>query len=406
MDAVHPRRIPTSLHRATVFMTPRPRRLISIAHSYCVALNRRLAHEMAQVGAGEWEVTAVAPSFFHGDLRPIPLETQPGELCRLEAVPAHFTKHIHVMLYGRRLREILCQTWDLVHSWEEPYILAGGQVAWWAPPRLPLVFWTAQNISKRYPPPFAQLEEYCLDRCVGWMACGQSVVETLLPRGYSHKPYRVMPLGVDLNHFHPNPSMKTQIRQRLGWVEPGPPVIGYLGRFVAEKGLILLTDVLDRTPSSWRALFVGRGPLEKRLREWAAGHGDRVQVVTDVKHDQAPAYLNAMDILCAPSQTTPRWREQLGRMLIEAFACGVPVVASDSGEIPYVVTDAGVVVGEKDELGWARALINLLEDPSQRAELSARGIERARRVYSWPIIARQHLDFFNELLDSPGNGRR
>lgn len=139
--------------------------------------------------------------------------------------------------------------------------------------------------------------------------------------------------------------------------------------------------------------------MEKTLREWSVPHGNRVRIVTDVKHDAVYAYLNAMDVLCAPSQTTPRWREQLGRMLLEAFACAVPVIASNSGEIPYVVQDAGVIVGEKDEVGWVQALTDLLESPARRADLSARGLERARTVYAWSIIARQHLDFFDELLD-------
>jgi hypothetical protein len=54
------------------------RRLLSVAHSYVVALNRRLADEMARAGAGRWEVTAVAPEFMPGDFRPISLETLPG----------------------------------------------------------------------------------------------------------------------------------------------------------------------------------------------------------------------------------------------------------------------------------------------------------------------------------------
>ena len=73
-----------------------------------------------------------------------------------------------------------------------------------------------------------------------------------------------------------------------------------------------------------------------------------------------------MDILVAPSQTVSNWREQFGRMLIEAFACGVPVIGSDSGEIPYVIQDAGVVVGEKDELGWIAAIAELLSIPASR----------------------------------------
>ena len=157
-----------------------------------------------------------------------------------------------------------------------------------------------------------------------------------------------------------------------------------------------------RTP--WRALFVGGGPLEADLRAWAARHGDRVRVVTNVPHDGVPAHLNAMDVLAAPSQTIPRWREQLGRMLIEAFSCGVAVVGSDSGEIPHVIGDAGLVVPEADEAAWADALGGLLESPARRAELAARGLARARAEFAWPVIARRHLAFFDELL-SPGNKR-
>ncbi len=105
-----------------------------------------------------------------------------------------------------------------------------------------------------------------------------------------------------------------------------------------------------------------------------------------------------MDVLCAPSQTTRQWREQFGRMLIEAFACGVPVLASDSGEIPHVVGNAGIVVSERDDRQWLDALGSLLDDRSRRADLGLRGRRRAESVYAWPVVARQHLVFFDELV--------
>jgi glycosyltransferase involved in cell wall biosynthesis len=379
----------------------RPRRLLSIAHSYAVAFNRRLAQEMARVGGHDWNVTAVAPTFFRGDLRPIPFEHCPDEPCCSEVVPLYLTQRVHVMLYGSRLREILRAPWDLVHCWEEPFILAGGQVAWWTPRQAPLVYATFQNIDKNYPPPFRWIEHYALERAAGWIAFGQTVQQALAQRpGYAGRAQRVIPLGVDLERFHPDPRAGLRIRQKLGWADPRPPVVGFLGRFVPEKGLGLLMKTLERLTTPWRALFVGSGPLTQQLQAWSDRYVDRARVVTGVKHDQVPAYLNAMDVLCAPSQTTPRWREQLGRMLLEAFACGVAVIASDSGEIPYVVKDAGRIVGEHDEKGWVGALSELLENPSHRAQLAGRGLERARTVYAWPIIARRHLDFFDELLQS------
>lgn len=381
----------------------RPRRLVSIAHSYVVAQNRRLAHEMAKQAGGRWEVTAVAPSFFHGDLRPIRLEHWPDEHNALEAIPAYFSRSPHLFTYGRRLATLLEDRWDMVHCWEEPYVLAGAQIGLCTPRDTPLVYTTGQNLAKRYPPPFAWAERFSLHRACGWMAFGQTVAETLVDRaGYRDKPWRVIPLGVDVDRFRPNAALRDATREELGFHSPGPPVVGYLGRFIEPKGLPLLMGALEGLETPWRALFVGGGPLEPELRRWGAKLGsDRVRVVTDVKHDDVPRHLSAMDVLCAPSQTTPEWREQLGRMLIEAFACGVPVIASDSGEIPYVVSDAGVIVGERDSDGWRRAIATLLDNPARRSELGERGRARAHATYSWSVVARQTLGFLEERLDAP-----
>ncbi|MGH8011179.1 MAG: glycosyltransferase family 4 protein [Candidatus Binataceae bacterium] len=378
-------------------MPKKPRRLLTIAHSYVVALNRRLAHELARIGEGDWEVTAVAPSFFHGDLGPIRLERRASDACHLEPMRALMTRRIHMFVYGARLRALLRQSWDLVHCWEEPYILAGGQIAWWTPRRTPYVFWTGQTLLKNYPPPFSMIERYCVERCSGWIARGELGADAMLRRGYACRPHRVLPLGVDTSIFCPDAGARNKVRERLGWTDAAP-VVGFVGRFVEEKGLALLMRVLDRARSSWRALFIGGGPMEPNIRAWAAPYNDRVRIVK-LTHDEVPRYLNAVDLLCAPSQTTARWREIFGRMLIEAFACGVAVIASDSGEIPNVMRDAGIIVGEQDEDGWVRELERMLEDSRARAEIARRGLERAHAVYAWPVVARRHLEFFGELLE-------
>jgi phosphatidyl-myo-inositol dimannoside synthase len=382
-----------------VTTTGRVRQLLSVGHSYCVALNRRLTDEMARIGSPRWQVTTIAPRLFRGDLGSIRTEASPCEASALRTLPAYLTGRIHVFFYGPELAAALRDTWDMVHCWEEPFILAGGQVAWWTPRSIPLVFWTCQNVPKRYPPPFSRIEQYSVERCAGWIALGQTSVDALLSKGYGRRPHRVLPLGVDTKRFRPDRVARQHTRSRLAWTDGGPPVVGFLGRFVEEKGLKMLTAVLDDLRTEWRALLVGGGPLETDLRRWAELHGNRVRIVTGVEHSAVPAYLNAMDVLCAPSQTRVKFKEQFGRMLIEAFACGVPVIASDSGEIPFVVEDAGVIVGEHDRDAWADALATLLENPSNRRELEVRGLERARSVYAWPVVARQHLSFLEEVLD-------
>lgn len=376
------------------------KRLLTIGHSYVVAANRRLAHEMALAGAGEWEVTAVAPERYPGDLRDVVLEPIPGEACRVVPVPVRFARRPQLMRYGRGLRKILREErWDVVHCWQEPFVLSAAQVARAAPGDAALVYATFQNLAKRYPPPFAQLERAAMRRADGWIAFGRTVEETLAGRpGYRDRPHAVIPPGVDTTRFRPDPDARRRIRQQLGWGDEGAPVIGYLGRFVEEKGIDVLTAALGRADGDWRALFVGGGPARPKLEAWAAAASGRARVATGVAHDQVPAYLAAMDVLVAPSLTRPRWREQFGRMLTEAMACGVPVVASDSGEIPHVVGDAGIITPEGDVSALAAVLDELIASPARRAELSRRGLARVDAEFALPHVARRHLAFFDTVL--------
>lgn len=379
---------------------PKKLRLLTIAHSYVVALNRRLPAEIARLG--DWDVTAVSPEFYKGgnDLRSIPVESQTDLSYRFETVPTRCNTRIHTFFYGRQLQSLMREPYDLIHCWEEPYILAGAQIAWNTRREVPLVCVTAQNLMKRYLPPFSWFERYCLQRAAGWIPFGKTIADTMLQRpGYRNRPHRIIPMGVDIEHFRPDPELRLRTRQSLGWTDDGPPVIGYLGRFVPEKGVKVLTQSLDRVSTPWRFLLVGGGPLEPWLRSWASQHGDRVRIQTGVVHNDVPQFLNAMDALCAPSLSTARWREQFGRMLVEGFACGVPVLGSDSGEIPYVIGDAGLVAPEGNVEAWASKIAELLENPTLRAELSARGLVKAREKFSFATIARQHADFFRDLIE-------
>jgi len=356
---------------------------------------------MSKVGGDQWEVTVAAPTFFHGDLQPIRTAKFDGEQAVLELVPAYLSAIPHIFFYGRRLRDLLGGPWDIVHCWEEPYIFAGGQVAYWTPKDSRLVYWTGQTRVKYYPPPFAQIERYCFNRCAGWLSRGQLGIDAMLKRGHGNRPFAAIGLGVDLDVFFPDKRAGLNIVRELGWTETGAPIVGYIGRFVEEKGLGTLMAALDQVSTPWRAIFLGEGPMRETLETWAFRHKDRARIVPAVSHERVPAYLNAFDMLCAPSRTTPNWREVFGRMVIEAFACEVPVLASDSGELPSVIGDAGLILPEEDVNAWARALENLLESPGRRADLGKRGADRVKQNFTWTAVARKHLEFFERLFDQP-----
>jgi len=353
---------------------------------------------MAVQGRGRWEVTAIAPARLAADLRPVMLEPIAGEACSVEALELRLAGLPHLRRYDSRLRSLLNRPWDVVHVWEEPYVAACAQVAAAAPKRAKVVPATFQNLVKRYPFPLRRFETRVMTRADAWIPFGHTIFDAQGAKPlYAAKPSRVIPPGVDVQRVRFDAGARRRVRTACGW-DDAVPVVGFLGRFVPEKGLGTLQRALEATHEPWRALFVGGGPLQPELTAFAAAHPGRVHVATGVTHDEVPGYLSAMDLLCAPSETTAKWREQFGRMLVEAMACGVPVIASRSGEIPHVVGAAGVTVPERDSAAWTRALDELLGAPERRRELAAAGLARAHDCYALPSIARAHLRFFEELL--------
>lgn len=378
-------------------------KILTIGHSYVVTLNRAVVREVARDPA--FEVTVAAPRFFHGDLHELSLEPEPeGSSVRLVGLDSRWSRRIHVFHYhARQIRGLIRGgEYDLVHGWEEPYVYAGYQIARaLGGTRTPFCFWTAQNLAKRLPPPFRHFERSTLARAQGWIACGHLVYEAMQARGYPADRGRILPMAVDTAAFAPpDADRRSTVRARLGL---RPPVIGYSGRLTPEKGLDTLMEAMERVGGDrpWSLLLLGSGPMEGEILRWAEarGWGDRVRVVL-AGHDEVPAYLGAMDLLVAPSRTTRRWKEQFGRMLIEAFACGLPVIGSDSGEIPHVIGDAGRIAREGDVNGWAVAIAELLDRPELRSELGRRGLLRSR-AYSVTSLAEQYRGYYRWLAEQP-----
>ena len=110
-----------------------------------------------------------------------------------------------------------------------------------------------------------------------------------------------------------------------------------------------------------------------------------------------PRAMNALDVLLLPSRTTARWKEQFGRVVIEAQACRVPVIGSDSGAIPEVVGDGGLIVPERDPAALAAAIQRLANDPVGRAEMGRAGYERVHAQFTWQRVAGQMADIYRNV---------
>ena len=271
-----------------------------------------------------------------------------------------------------------------------------------------LLFFTWWNLPYDLKFPISLLEAYNLQGTDGIVSGNQDGADVLRARGYKG-PIRVMPqLGIDETLFRPQ--SQPELAASLG-IDAGDFVVGFVGRFVEEKGLITLATALGQLKEhaqSWQWLLLGRGPLKEELTQQldALGIGDRIIWIESVPHDDVPRYINLMSTLVLPSETTYKfktltavgWKEQFGHVIIEAMACQVPVIGSDSGEIPFVIDEAGLVFPEGDADALAIQIRKLMESPELQADLSKRGYERAMADYTNQALARQVLDFYRELV--------
>lgn len=215
-----------------------------------------------------------------------------------------------------------------------------------------------------------------------------------LPAG---SPTLVMPSALpNIDHFARPETRRQEGRDR--WGLRNELIFGFVGRLVPEKGIAWLLE-------SWRGaelddqarlVFVGEGPMEPLIRS-AAMTDSRIRLVGPEPIERIPAVMAALDVLVLPSLTTRDWCEQFGRVLIEAFASERPVIASDSGAIPEVVADAGLLVREGVVAELAAALQRVGEDASLRHDMAEAGLVRAQNVYSPHVNADRIVEFWGEV---------
>jgi glycosyltransferase involved in cell wall biosynthesis len=204
-------------------------------------------------------------------------------------------------------------------------------------------------------------------------------------------------MGVDPARFRPDADARALHRSRLGWPDD-VPVVGFVGRLVPEKGVDLLLDAVVRV--EWlHAIVVGGGPEEDALRRRVseAGTSGRVAFVGKVPSGLVPGWMATFDALALPSRTRRTWAEQFGRVLVEAMACGIPVVVSDSGEMTDVVGDGGVSVPEGDVGCLAEALTGLLGDADARRRRGNAGRQRVLERFTQAAVAEATAVFYRSL---------
>lgn len=287
---------------------------------------------------------------------------------------------------------------DIIQLLEEPWSMTALQTMLYAPifaPQAKILFYTWENIYRPWVYParasslYAMINKAMHAISSGALCATQGARRVLMQKGYD-KPVKVISYGIPDFFFE----------------DRRPPdaheifTIGYVGRMLHMKGVDLLIQAMAKLPNAQLRL-VGTGDdfpaIQSLCKE--LNLSARVEWIPALNEREIPSFMSDLDALVLPSRSTPGWMEQLGRVLIEAMAVGVPVVGARSGAIAEVIGDAGLLFEEDNAVDLAKQLKQLNDDPELRMMLHQKGRQRALETYTWKNFAQQSAAFYRSILN-------
>jgi glycosyltransferase involved in cell wall biosynthesis len=352
---------------------PPRRRVLVVSHPAVVSVNQEVYRELGRRG---WDITLVVPkrwrhSYSDGPVAPKALE---GMESSLRPTPVAFAgrpqRHIYLTRCGQ-----LCQRSrpDVAFVEAEPFSLSAAQ--WSMTFRrhgVPFGVQCYENIDRHLPAPVRWSRARVLAGAA-FVAARSPTAEALARSWGALGEIGLAPPAVPTWQSVPAPQA------------PRAFTVGYAGRLVQSKGVMDLLAAVRTLDAPVELLFIGDGELKASLQGQPIP-GSSVRVLSGLGHDEMPAGYAQVDVLVLPSHTTPTWKEQFGRVIVEALSCGVPVVGSDSGEIPWLIelTGGGLIFAEGDRDALAAQLSRLREEPALRRTLAQTGRAAVERLFSVP----------------------
>lgn len=375
--------------------------LVVVSHACVTDINQQIYAEMELQGH---KVDIIVPSNFIAPgltNTPIKVKRWPTFKGRIIEVPTLINSSIPLHFYRKSLKKLFIESKpDAVYVAEEPYSLSCFQALNSALPYTKAIgFYSAQNINKKYPLFFHNIEKFVYNKSNLAISISKDVSKVLREKGFQ-KHIAEIPLGVDDKHFTISIEQKEKSRKAIN-IPLDAFVFGFAGRIVEEKGVDLLIEafrsIYKQSTNSY-LVIVGRGPLLNNMQNLASRLGikDNIKFVENATHSEMPQWFNCMDVHVLPSKTKSNWREQFGRVLIEAASCGVPSIGSSSGEIPKVLESLGMnnIFAEGDINGLAVELERMEKKLIEKEKVR----ERAIYKYGNKEIAKQLIESFEKII--------
>ena len=372
--------------------TPEMTRVLIIDKTAVLEKYQQKCEELAE--CSDIDLTLFAPEVWAENFQEIPIEKTTDPNYNIRTGRCFFKGYENRGFYydlslSRAIRD---EQPNVICMLEEPFSLFALETVFFRnrfAPDASLVFYTSDNHSWNHDYPYRpsaiyeRIFNYTVANADYAAAVNEEARQILESKGFDG-PIELFSWGLDRQYFREQDA--PELRDRL---ELDGPVVGYVGRLIEVKGVATLLEAVAGMDECVSVLIVGDGPDREMFESVAADLdiADQTVFAGYVEPEEMDRYYGVMDTLVLPSHE--EFKERFGRVLIEAMACGVPVVASETGGIPEVVDNAGLLFEDRNVEQLHDHLETVLYDEKRQSELICKGKQRVENNYTWSAFAEQ-----------------
>jgi glycosyltransferase involved in cell wall biosynthesis len=300
--------------------------------------------------------------------------------------------------YYKGLKKFLNETKpELVFSSIEPSYLSTAQLCYYCKKmKIPFVFYTWENINKKYVFPINIMEKYVLKNSKYAVCANQKALDVIKIKGFKGDSLVLPHTVIDKNFFKKIPLQKNKFGLK------NKKVILYLGRLVKEKGIMTLVKnaktINQKIPKVY-FYIVGKGPEKENIEsEFKKQKIKNYKILDWIQYAKVPEIMSLADVFIYLSKDIKEWQEQFGAANIEAQMVGIPVITTNAGSIPEVVKDTAVVLDQNNnDQSLVEAIEKILTNKTYSTQLIKKGTLNSKR-YEKQNVKKQYMAFFEKII--------
>lgn len=382
----------------------KPKKIAVISHALVQDIVRERWRKLA--GRGDYEVHLIVPNrwrqYWFGNEKPYEREAIQEENFYVHPFPV--TDEVRWHRYFFKSLDIGLRTIkpDLIYIIHEEGIWVHLQVylyrKLWAP-QAKIIFFSMNAMGVETPRWYHKWrwKQVCKNTeaaLVHYPGC----VRSLREGGYKKPIYMQTQVGVN-DTFYPDKDKRYDIRKKIGF--SGKFVVGFTGRIIADKGVDTLIDSFPGDNKDWALLLVGDGNLSDGIKKRATREGwaERLHITGEINQKDVPDYMNAMDCFVLGSKTTGHWIDTFPLVTVQAQACGIPVIASDSASLPWQLGDTALFFKEGNAEELRNRLFQMAENEDLRKDLAVKGRARCRSYFTTDILTENFVRIAEQILN-------